>query len=129
MSEYKRVLWFALNVASVTVSVFLVDRLREPLMIENSAETGFDCVGYYDENMSVILIDWSTPPEKADADLYHEIGHAIVTLHGVSFTPGEAHSAEHEELVGNPLWMAEFDTLRRNGMLVIPPRPDRPVSL
>jgi hypothetical protein len=128
VSAYHRVHWCKVTIASVEYDVWLVDQTKEPAMTAHSG-SACDCStpGYYDERTQSILIDWELSPPAAETTLWHELGHAILSTYGISLSgDDEPHTSEREEKIGNALWAAEFDVLKRNGFLRFPPRPSTP---
>lgn len=109
-------LWCVLDVASLRVRAFLVDRSKFP---EHFASGN---VGFFDADHALIFIGWDLPDEVADATLFHERMHAAAFAHGIDLG-----NDPEEEAIVNPLAAAEFDTLRRNGWLRMPERPSLPV--
>jgi hypothetical protein len=119
-----RVLWCVLDLASVPVSCFLVDRSSEPLMVAYHAEHGTWPVGYFDDDRGDVLIERTLQPKVAEATLFHELGHAMITFYGLSEALIRGYTSAKEEAMVLPLFAALFDALVRNALLTLPPRPD-----
>jgi hypothetical protein len=119
-----RALWCVLDLASVPVFCFLVDRTTEPLMVAYHAEHGTWPVGYFDDERGEILIERSLRPLIAEATLVHELGHAVITFYGLSESLIRSYTSAKEEALVLPLFAALFDALVRNALLLIPPRPE-----
>ena len=112
-NDAHRVLWCELQVGSLGIRAYLVDRNKFPELKNN--------VGFFSAEAGLILIGWDLNHDLAENTLLHELGHAAVYAFGVKFS-----SSDSEEDTVNPLTSSMYDTLKRNGMLVFPPRPEIP---
>lgn len=116
----KGVIWCVLDVGSLRITVWLVDRRSDPDLKDTAA-------GYFDALRSVILIADDLTSEHAEATLVHELTHFAVYAFGAD--PMAAHvvgdRTDAEEGAVNSFSAIIFDTLKRNGMLVFPAMPAR----
>lgn len=125
LNRANSVLWCELDVGSLRVRAFLVDRSARRLHEVNDGN-----VGYFDADSSAILVGADIADDVAEATLLHELLHAVVFALGLHIRPdGEPATEDEEEAIVNPMAGALFDALKRNGMLVIPPRPPMPARL
>lgn len=114
-------LWCELDVGSMRVRCHLADRAARSL-----PELHDGRVGWFDADTQTILIGWDVADDLAESTLLHETVHAVVFAFGVRLRGGEETSDEQEEAVVNPLAGGLYEVLRRNAMLLIPPRPKLP---
>ena len=117
-NDRHRVLWCTLDVGSLKINVYLVDRSKFPMMSGN--------VGYFSAEANLILIGWDLAHDLAENVLIHELGHTSLYTSGASLGGDKEHSDETEEILVNLFCSQMYDTLRRNGMLRFPARPVTP---
>jgi hypothetical protein len=110
-NDAHRVLWATFDVGSVKIRAFLVDAEKFPEMA-NEDGTG-TVLGVCVADASLILIDWDIAPDLAELTLVHELAHADEYLTG--------HDHDHDVL--NAVSACLYGTLKRNGLLKLPPRP------
>ena len=103
-------LWCTPAIASVAVPVVIRPRTHDEIVAGT--------IGQFDKIRCCIWIGDDVAPELAEQTLGHELGHAILYLYGI-----DAGDYDEEERSNNSVSAAVFDTLKRNGMLLIPARP------
>jgi hypothetical protein len=129
-----RVLWCQLTFGSVVFDAYLVDGKRMGACMRDEDGDVLDGTMLPktdDSPRPVIYVEWHLSPEMAEATLLHEITHAVLMTCGgnaILSPHGVRLSSSDEENVVEGLSAALYDALKRNHMLVIPPRPALPGS-
>jgi hypothetical protein len=112
LTSKNSVFWAKLVAGSVEIDFYLVDRPALGLMKYEGLLLKTECLA---------LIGWDLSETYAEQILVHELKHAHRHLLGL-----ELEEVDEEETHVNREAAAEYDTLKRNGLLRFPPRPAIP---